>query len=495
MEEPTVTPLKFSWQQLLLVEGSPPTPRFGHACAAVGNTLYVFGGASNEESGSQAFHNDMYTLEVGESSAKWSKVEEQKGDIPSARESHIMCVSGKELIVYGGVDSEDAEVCTPGLYVFDTETLVWSVKATTGNAPTAMSSRGVVSGNNLLVFGGVLHGEAQDTLHCLDMSTWIWQTVETSGATATPRCDHGCVLVGDRMYVACGSGGNELSYNDVFCLSIATMEWKEVTVSGTPPPCRDYVTVCNLANKHLLLFGGSISCDDMDKSFNDVYNLNLSGTPTWNRVTFEAPMPAERYSHTATMIGEKMCLFGGMNDQTDYNDAWVLKSEFPVVSYEPCTAPRTSYDLPVPIPALRRSLSAAPPKVVKPRDFDELRGTYIKRINEMFDQLSEKYLQLDTANETLSSERAAFEAEKKEHYQLYERQQQELKTMFENHRKQNDEWIERMRQEIDAERRATAEEKMTWQRANEELQKQQETFQQKSKKLDAIMKQVQGLNA
>ena len=32
-------------------------------------------------------------------------------------------------------------------------------------------------------------------------------------------------------------------------------------------------------------------------------------------------------------------------------------------SYEPCTAPRTSYDLPVPIPALRRSLSAAPPKV------------------------------------------------------------------------------------------------------------------------------------
>ena len=29
-------------------------------------------------------------------------------------------MSGKELIVYGGVDSEDAEVCTPGLYVFDT---------------------------------------------------------------------------------------------------------------------------------------------------------------------------------------------------------------------------------------------------------------------------------------------------------------------------------------------------------------------------------------
>ena len=70
-----------------------------------------------------------------------------------------------------------------------------------------------------------------------------------------------------------------------------------------------------------------------------------------------------------------------------------------------------------------------------------------------------------------------------------------MKTLFENHRKQNDEWIEKMKQEIDAERRATTKEKMTWQRANDELQKQQEAFQQESKKLDSIMKQVQGLNA
>ena len=32
----------------------------------------------------------------------------------------ILSVSGKELILYGGVDSEDAEMCTAGLYVFDT---------------------------------------------------------------------------------------------------------------------------------------------------------------------------------------------------------------------------------------------------------------------------------------------------------------------------------------------------------------------------------------
>ena len=101
-----------------------------------------------------------------------------------------------------------------------------------------------------------------------------------------------------------------------------------------------------------------------------------------------------------TTLCDQMYLIGGMNDQSDYNDVWVLTSEcelctilftayllFIVIhsysgqvsyvmsydimvdhvscphSYEPCTAPRTSYDLPIPIPAPRKSVSAAPPKV------------------------------------------------------------------------------------------------------------------------------------
>ncbi len=64
------------------------------------------------------------------------------------------------------------------------------------------------------------------------------------------------------------------------------------------------------------------------------------------------------------------------------------------------------------------------PQPVKPRDFDELHSTYVKRINDMFDTLSEKFQQLDTATETLAAERTAFDAERKAHIELYERQQQ-----------------------------------------------------------------------
>jgi hypothetical protein len=67
--------------------------------------------------------------------------------------------------------------------------------------------------------------------------------------------------------------------------------------------------------------------------------------------------------------------------------------------------------------------------------------------------------------------------------------------MLDNHRAQNDEWISKVRSENDSERRSLAEERAAMERTSADLARQQDVFTQKSKKLDAIMKQVQGLNA
>ena len=72
---------------------------------------------------------------------------------------------------------------------------------------------------------------------------------------------------------------------------------------------------------------------------------------------------------------------------------------------------------------------------------------------------------------------------------------QELKEMLASHRAQNDEWISKVRFENDSERRSLAEERAAMERTSADLARQQDVFTQKSKKLDAIMKQVQGLNA
>ena len=68
----------------------------------------------------------------------------------------------------------------------------------------------------------------------------------------------------------------------------------------------------------------------------------------------------------------------------------------PMSGYEPTPIPRTRYTMATPVPAPRKTITPSQPTPVKPRDFDELRNTYLKRINEMFDSLADRFQQLDS---------------------------------------------------------------------------------------------------
>ncbi len=58
--------------------------------------------------------------------------------------------------------------------------------------------------------------------------------------------------------------------------------WQVVTVAGTPPPPRfDASMVLDVARRRLLVFGG---IDTLAARFDDVWSLNLDGTPTWQEL-------------------------------------------------------------------------------------------------------------------------------------------------------------------------------------------------------------------
>ena len=61
-------------------------------------------------------------------------------------------------------------------------------------------------------------------------------------------CDHGCCLVGSKMYVSGGSGGENVWYNDLHYLDLCTLEWTKVDIEGESPQPRDYLTLCALSN-------------------------------------------------------------------------------------------------------------------------------------------------------------------------------------------------------------------------------------------------------
>lgn len=67
--------------------------------------------------------------------------------------------------------------------------------------------------------------------------------------------------------------------------------------------------------------------------------------------------------------------------------------------------------------------------------------------------------------------------------------------MLDSHREQNEEWLERIRTETESERRGLARQRATLDKEAALLAREQEEFAAKSKKLDAIMKQMQGLTS
>lgn len=119
---------------------------------------------------------------------KWCVVE-QSGEAPSPRErptlrfttylfsvalyQYSVCVCSvidDELFVFGGQDKESSFKCAEGVYVFKTSSGTWEHCETTGPAPQALSLSASVHGNQLVMFGGVLNGEAQQDVYILDTS-------------------------------------------------------------------------------------------------------------------------------------------------------------------------------------------------------------------------------------------------------------------------------------------------------------------------------------
>lgn len=186
-----------------------------------------------------------------------------------------------------------------------TATNTWSRHSSTGPAPKALSMSGVLCDNKMVTFGGVLSGKGCNSVHFLDLGKYtfrnynkdsivkrqynievtycalqsLWNgvpsvltmqglnrgTVHSAVAAIVIsvtmgcymyacnwkwgiliflfRCDHSCAVVGQTVFVCAGTGSDELWFNDLHQLSVASLHWREVEQKGNPPSPRDYSTL------------------------------------------------------------------------------------------------------------------------------------------------------------------------------------------------------------------------------------------------------------
>ena len=90
------------------------TIRFGHSQAAVGKSIFVFGGRMGT-SIDEKLLNDLWTFDTD--SKTWSEVE-VKGDVPSPRSFHSSVVVGECIYVFGGCPAEGRQ---SDLHLFDSK--------------------------------------------------------------------------------------------------------------------------------------------------------------------------------------------------------------------------------------------------------------------------------------------------------------------------------------------------------------------------------------
>jgi len=165
------------------------------------------------------------------------------------------------------------------------------------------------------------------------------------------RSGHSAVYdsIGQRMIVFGGAGPGlqgdlwSLSLPDPVLTGTVDPVWSLLAASGTPPSARTgHSAIFDGVNNRMIVFGGQTTGSLPAALLNDVWVLDLSGTPTWSQVTFPPLMtlPEPRRDHTAVYdpVRREMTVFAGrtataISSTVLLSNVFVLKVTASVTSF------------------------------------------------------------------------------------------------------------------------------------------------------------------
>jgi len=187
-----------------------------------------------------------------------------------------------------------------------------------GPAPRAYHAT-VSHENKLYVFGG---DGADNSIYVLDISTSVWQRLVTTGYLPQNRKKHSITLFGNDLFVF--GGVDLINYqflNDIHTLNLKSLEWVQQAVKGPVAEPRGGHTSTVLASKVFVWGGGS-----QKYGFNELHYCDPDDKYMWFKKKGMGSVPAPRSSHSATLIGDKWLIFGGLleDNKTALNDVYVL---------------------------------------------------------------------------------------------------------------------------------------------------------------------------
>ncbi|EGD72476.1 laminin B1 [Salpingoeca rosetta] len=201
------------WSEFEMAPSSlTPAGRHLHVSAWFDDRLFVMGGAT----GPATYTNDVWRLSLDKQA--WTHVS-TSGDAPPATAGHCAARVDNTLYVFGGLSQDVGLAAT--LYALDLGSSVWTRVSTFGSRPDGHFAATLVhdaARNQLILFGGrryVSPGTLRDpvrnaVMRMFDLSTNAWRVASTApifceSASCIARSQHAAAVVGDYLVV---HGGN-----------------------------------------------------------------------------------------------------------------------------------------------------------------------------------------------------------------------------------------------------------------------------------------------
>ncbi|XP_043920217.1 leucine-zipper-like transcriptional regulator 1 isoform X1 [Protopterus annectens] len=494
------------------VKGDSPSPRHGHALTVAGNIAFVFGGFSTTNSldDQPKYMNDFYMLTVTPTDLTWEVVPQQ-GQIPAQREGHVLSIVKGKMYLLGGSADPNAEECLPGIYCFDIGSLTWQKLTSSGVAPRTLKHGAAVVEENIYIFGGIRNGTVVDDLLMFNTVSLTWTPIKTKGSVPAARYGHTLTTVAELIYMFGGWSEESISFKDVYVLDTATFTWQLYEVKGDVPDSRAYHTSTPHHDKDIYVFGGTSDYQDGNiTSMNDVTKLSLAKMK-WKQPLYVGISPVCRAKHTAFILHSHFYIFGGINEEQEFNDILVMKlinpsdrqpimkeilSEFGIQGvshrFSPTKIPKVRYDLSEP-PYPPEVESPPPVAVIDDKDFCAVRNQAMDLISRSFTLLNSEFQKLNIEKAAFTQAKIAFQQEKEAYGKQYRKQQQELQEMLEKHRVQNEAWLLARAEENDKERKELCRLREEILHDQEKLKEEQQKIEKRNQQLLSIMQQFKGM--
>ena len=237
---------------------------------------------------------------------------------------HAAVVVGHKLYSFGGFYSYQNNRGQIEVHIFNTVSLRW-IKLTPETNGRGQSPFEVPSGRyghtavlmeySIYIWGGYPYC---DVLYSFDVDNHRWSKPNVSGTVPKPRAYHSACALGKVMYVYGGNTQVTQCTNDLHKLETTTMVWSLINTRGSPPHVSSSHSNTIIGTK-MFVFGGR---GNNYEPVSNIIRVFDTETNCWQNKASAQILPEGRMAHSAFAYNGDLYIFGGSGRNQDLNDLW-----------------------------------------------------------------------------------------------------------------------------------------------------------------------------